>query len=45
MRRSESYEKVWLIPITKLAVEFGISDVGLAVGAGFGDFWEPASGH
>lgn len=30
MRRSELYEKVWSTPITKLAAEFGISDVGLA---------------
>ena len=30
MRRSELYEKVWSTPITKLAAEFGVSDVGLA---------------
>lgn len=30
MKRSELYEKVWSIPVTKLAKELGISDVGLA---------------
>jgi hypothetical protein len=30
MKRSELYEKVWAKPMTQLAVELGISDVGLA---------------
>ncbi len=30
MKRSELYEKVWATPMTQLAAEFGISDVGLA---------------
>lgn len=30
MKRSELYEKVWASPMTKLAAELGISDVGLA---------------
>jgi hypothetical protein len=30
MKRSELYEKVWATPMTRLAAEFGISDVGLA---------------
>jgi len=28
--RQELYEKVWQIPMRKLAAEYGISDVGLA---------------
>ena len=28
--RAELYEKVWTIPMQKLAKEFGLSDVGLA---------------
>jgi hypothetical protein len=28
--RRELYEKVWQFPLRKLAVEYGISDVGLA---------------
>jgi hypothetical protein len=28
--RQELYEKVWQFPLRKLAVEYGISDVGLA---------------
>jgi len=30
MKRSDLYQKVWSIPMTKLAAELGISDVGLA---------------
>lgn len=30
MKRSELYERVWATPMTKLAAELGISDVGLA---------------
>lgn len=30
MKRSDLYQKVWSTPMTKLAAEFGISDVGLA---------------
>jgi len=30
LRREELYEKVWSIPMQKLAREFGLSDVGLA---------------
>jgi hypothetical protein len=30
MARTELYEKVWKIPMQKLATEFGLSDVGLA---------------
>lgn len=30
MKRSELYEKVWATPMTRLAAELGISDVGLA---------------
>ena len=30
LRREELYEKVWSIPMQKLAKEFGLSDVGLA---------------
>src|SRR3990167_9667185 len=30
MKRCELYEKVWATPMTQLAAEFGISDVGLA---------------
>jgi hypothetical protein len=30
MKRSELYERVWATPMTQLAAEFGISDVGLA---------------
>jgi hypothetical protein len=30
MKRSELYEKVWSVPVTRLAKELGISDVGLA---------------
>lgn len=30
MKRSELYEQVWSMPMTKLAQELGISDVGLA---------------
>ena len=30
LTRAELYEKVWTIPMRKLAKEFGISDVGLA---------------
>ncbi|CAN7505542.1 hypothetical protein LJR296_003357 [Cupriavidus necator] len=30
MKRSELHEKVWATPISKLAMELGISDVGLA---------------
>lgn len=30
MKRSELHEKVWTTPVTKLAKELGISDVGLA---------------
>jgi hypothetical protein len=28
--RQELYEKVWQFPLRKLAIEYGISDVGLA---------------
>ena len=30
MKRGELYERVWATPMTQLAAEFGISDVGLA---------------
>jgi hypothetical protein len=30
MKRSELYEKVWQMPMTRLAKELGVSDVGLA---------------
>jgi hypothetical protein len=30
MKRSDLYQKVWSMPMTKLAAELGISDVGLA---------------
>lgn len=30
MKRSDLYQKVWSTPITRLAVELGLSDVGLA---------------
>lgn len=30
MKRSEIYEKVWSVPMTRLAAELGVSDVGLA---------------
>lgn len=30
MKRSDLYQKVWSVPMTRLAAELGISDVGLA---------------
>lgn len=30
MKRSELYEKVWAVPMTRLAKELGVSDVGIA---------------
>lgn len=30
MKRSELYAKVWATPMSRLAIELGISDVGLA---------------
>ncbi|MEN9885944.1 MAG: hypothetical protein RL758_522 [Pseudomonadota bacterium] len=45
MRRSELYEKVWSTPITKLAAEFGISDVGLAKACRLHAVPVPPRGH
>jgi hypothetical protein len=45
MKRSELYEKVWSAPMTKLAKELGISDVGLAKACRRHDVPAPPRGY
>lgn len=45
MKRSELHEKVWSMPMTKLAKELGISDVGLAKACRRHDVPVPTRGY
>ncbi len=45
MKRSDLYEKVWSVPMTRLAAELGISDVGLAKACRRHSIPVPPRGH
>jgi len=45
MKRSDLYDKVWSVPMTRLAAELGISDVGLAKACRRHSIPVPPRGH